>query len=177
MAKRQADIALEFDIVGVGVADLHVRLGQAETILSGICYGRDAFGDLMRMALVLSTGGAGAECLFEREPDLWRVVVGRQNLQPDQIAITVYDLSQAAADGLGASGPLHFEGTCPADDFVAAINREAERLLQSYDLASYQSAWHWPFPMKAFKALQAARAVSGPTVAHGGPPPELPPWH
>lgn len=71
----EGHVELTLELREHGWADIAVKVGDAECVMDWISYCCDAFGDLLRAALMIAEGAPSAVCSFDREPAEWRLLL------------------------------------------------------------------------------------------------------
>src|SRR3982751_14081 len=66
-------VAIKFQIIGPGSADLEFKIGDKTFVASGVSYTCDVLGDLLRSAIMVAVGADRARASFDREPVEWRL--------------------------------------------------------------------------------------------------------
>jgi hypothetical protein len=167
----ETPVEVTFDFFGLGGADICIRLGAETVVLGGVCYGTDALGDLLRVALMIAAGARSAECSFDLEPHELRLAARRQDINSDVIDLTVHERSQWP---LPQTRQLA-SAQCRAEDLASAIESAATTILETKGQDGYREIWGWAFPTRALAALRAAlelpppQVASGPTFPHSEP--------
>jgi hypothetical protein len=121
----------------------------------------DAFGDLLRAALLIATGATTASVSFDGEPMEWRWIIERRLF--DDLLVKVATLPDIYAHSPDAEGDLVFSTECSPDDFAKAVAEAAQGLLDEVGLVGFANRWRLTgFPTRALRALQTALAIAEP---------------
>ena len=155
------DVKVDIAFITVGALDIALRVGPDTLALSGVCWGTDGVGDLVRCVLALATGASVAECSFDLEPDELRLVAVRQVNDPATVEIKVYQLARRGA--ALSEGFLQGVARCATDDLATAVARASSDALEAKGLEGYRRLWGWDFPSRGVAALRAALALPPPS--------------
>jgi hypothetical protein len=171
-------IEIEFANEGHGGAAITLAVNGKRTVLSPVTYLTHPLGDLVRAALCFATGGERTICVFEREPDKWRLDLKRDESDAERLEITVWDVYEAPSDSPHLTRPDKrvFDARCTIESFGRAIERVADKALNDQGLEGYRGNWRHRFPRRALAALQVALDGQGPSADRWAPLPELPAW-
>lgn len=171
-------IEIEFTDERHGAAAIMLAVNDKRAVLSPVTYLTHPLGDLVRAALCFATGGERATCVFEREPDRWRLDLKRAESDAERLEITVWDVYEAPSDSPDSTRPDEriFDASCTIESFGRAIERVADNVLSEQGLENYRGNWCHRFPRRALAALQVALDGQGPSADRWAPLPELPTW-
>lgn len=167
---------IEFVDEGHGAAAITLAVDGRRTVLSPVTYLTHPLGDLVRTALCFVTGGERASCIFEREPDQWRVDLERDERDGEHVKFTVWSIFESGDEHPTQRDKRIFEARCTVESFGRAIEREADRVLNEQGLEGYRGKWRHRFPRRALAALRVALDGQGPSADRWAPLPELPAW-
>jgi len=153
-----------FSVDGHGWANVNLRIGNRDFTIDGASDCSDVVGDLVRGALMLVTGEWFARVSFDGEPHEWRLVVSGPvdgislHTSCSVKMLEFADINKGLPD---QDGSLTFEAECSVGDFATAVFEMAQKVLNTGGVEAYE--WgNWPFPLRAFLALEAALAAEVP---------------
>src|SRR5262249_44344204 len=133
-----------------GWADLRLRVGSESFTVEWVSYSTDVIGDLLRLALVITTGAYTASVYYDHEPSVSRLtcsVVG------DVVTLHVFELDDAEAMVRNEQGTMVFFVDCDRDELAAAILSMARKFLASdSDTATWGGRYE--YPARALDALE-----------------------
>ena len=116
---------------------------------------------------MLVTGDWFARVSFDGEPNEWRLVVSAPvdgvslHTSCSVKLLEFADFSKSLQD---EEGKLTFEAECRVGDFARAVLEMARKALNTVGVENYR--WgNWPFPLRAFRALEAALAAELPPAS------------
>jgi hypothetical protein len=160
-------VQIDFALSGPGWATVSLRIGQSKFTVNSASYCTDVIGDLLRGALMLVTGEWSARISFDGEPHEWRLVVTSPG---DGVAlqcgcsIKVLEFANISERLPDNEGSLAFEAECKLCDFAVAVLDMSRRAMNAAGIEAYE--WgSWPFPLRAFRALEAALSTEVPPVS------------
>ncbi len=157
----EAALRIELKLSVSGWADCRVLTTHGVFEINGFGDCTDAFGDLLRAALLIATGATNASLSFDGEPLEWRWTIERRPFEPLLVKVATFaDIYAHAPD---ADGDILFSVQCSPDAFSMAVADGAQRLLDEFGLDGFASRWQLTgFPLRGLRALQAALAIEDP---------------
>lgn len=151
-------VQINFTVTGSGWGTVALRIGSSTFTIDAVSYCTDVVGDLLRGALTLVTGEYFARASFDGEPHEWRLVVSSPG---DGItlqcgcSIKVLEFANINESLPDKEGRLTFEADCMLGDFATAVLEMARGVMNAGGIEAYR--WgNWPFPLRAFRALESA---------------------
>ena len=167
-------LSFDFELHKHGWASLKISIGKRAFQIPSFGDTTDGFGDLVRAALQIVTGGTHVGVIFDQEPRRWGLALESAGLSHDlrRIArLTVRD-GGTSLTSEGWSNPAVWkwetppvlEGYVATDDFARATQVVAASARQRYDDKTYREKWRYyasleGFPLRGLTALEAALAV------------------
>lgn len=152
----EGHVELTLELREHGWTDIAVKVGDAECVMDWISYCCDAFGDLLRAALMIAEGAPSAVCSFDREPAEWRLLLEARPLhgaRSTELEICVFETEGWGRDPPAELGAMIFGAKCTPEAFCRAALRAAADVLNHYGEDGFQQERGRPFPRAPYNAL------------------------
>lgn len=161
------EVLIDFSAPNAGWTAVTLRVGNSVYTIENASYTTDILGDLLRGALMLVTGNYFARVSFDGEPHEWRLVVSAPTdgiSLHTSCSVKVFEFSDISKAQDDNEGRLVFEAECNVGEFATAVLEMARKALNAGGMEAYK--WgNWPFPLRAFRALEAAIAAKRPPTS------------
>ena len=154
-----ASVRMTFTPYSVGWAVCELTLDGASHRMPAVSDTTDPLGDLVRAALMISTGASRATLSFDAEPVETRWIIETAWVEDEQwgsgFRVRLLEFEDIYREQPDAAGDLVFSSRSDADAFCRAVLVEAERLMEPEN-ASWLTGDTAPHITVAVRALKAA---------------------
>jgi len=158
-------LQIELSLSGQGWASCRLRFGSEETLIEGFGDCTDAFGDLVRAALLIVTGAYTATFSFDGEPYEWRWKMARDIHFPEKLGLTILGFPDVWRPAPDSEGKLLWAISCRPDDFGWAVANAFQAFLETHGVDRFNDQWRLaPFPLRGLRSLQTALATEEPRL-------------
>jgi hypothetical protein len=153
--QQEHSLNLEWTLHGSGSAKFSWTLAT-ETVQIYTSYLGDALGGLLRAALDLDLGSSATIAVLLGEPGGYRIFFSGATREVYVQIVKFDDLH--TIENRWKGGELRWERRISTIQFIDAVQRMAENVLQKYGRDGYRSTWGAPFPIEQLTMLKEHRS-------------------